>query len=161
MAPLLRSFRDAWVADLRAHPELQGKHRLTTIYPDGTQKDCCLGRACKLLGVKVDHIKPLDTDEVDYEEGKKVVVYIGEMISMPGYSVARLATGTDDTAGQDDLDQVPGLVVDSFTHAERDISLGEPGDGYSLVSLANLNDAGFTFPQIADIIEYFYDTVEG
>lgn len=37
-----------WIEDLRKNKDLQGRGRLHIITIDGTEKFCCLGRACVL-----------------------------------------------------------------------------------------------------------------
>lgn len=43
---------EAWIEDLREHPELQGNQHL---YCDG--KYCCLGRLCIIAGEQIEEIK--------------------------------------------------------------------------------------------------------
>lgn len=38
-----------WVKALRSGKFKQGTNRLTTVWEDGTESDCCLGVACKLF----------------------------------------------------------------------------------------------------------------
>lgn len=54
---MLNPIQQAWVDGLRSGDYKQGNGQLTTIKPDGTEEDCCLGVACKLAvkaGVEID-----------------------------------------------------------------------------------------------------------
>lgn len=70
-----RADRDAWVADLRAHPELQGHYYLSC-----NNKNCCLGRLAILHGCRIisgedrvqeDYLFPADEDLVEFPEHAK------------------------------------------------------------------------------------------
>lgn len=147
-AKLKASFKRAWLEDLRAHPELQGQNRLTTILDDGSERDCCLGRACKLLGVPrlaeftlpvtgvrgVEYGWIYDEDDDDRSEAE-----------LPKAAI-RAAVASDDLVSRVFFTELP--IMDR-ENTER------------YLCLEVLNDSGFTFPQIADVIDYFFPAAEG
>lgn len=133
-----RSMKQAWLADLRANPDKQGIGCLTsiTLHLDNTvgERDCCWGRLCKLVKMK----------RAPREKGQLYIRYIykGEQRNtMPPLNFL------------DELDPVfrnPDMLYLDNDHREP------LRDRYgNAVYLSGCNDSGLTFPQIADLIEYF------
>lgn len=126
-------FISEWTAELRSGEVEQGKHRLATI-DDGKVKFCCLGVAENLL-VK----KGLQTCTTAEDRDHDFMMF-----------------GAEEEAGV--LSQF-GVEYLGFDMPNPDIELEDfedpEGKGLSF-SLAELNDEGFTFVQIADLIDYFF-----
>lgn len=130
-----------WIADLRANGHRQGRHALSIADPSDLDnqdldRDCCLGRACKLfLG------EPLNVWQHTIREDQ--VEWLREWR---------------------DYDDLAGSIVWSGLPAQLQERLGLTGPGWlhiadrvgDRVNLAGLNDDGLTFAQIADLIEYFF-----
>ena len=114
-----------WLEDLRSGKIPQGKGCLGK----DTGERCCLGVLCDIA---VEHkvIKPATVDD-----------YRGDLI----YDECRslLPQSVRDFGW-------PGGILDSVQIDE----ITDRGTGY-ILSLADMNDKGFTFSQIADVIEYF------
>lgn len=150
LIPLTADLKARWVADLREHPELQGQKRLTTIQADGTEKDCCLGRLCKVAGVPRFEVLDImqdgnaDTDWDMQPTGEKRVVYGDEQL----HEDSLLPSGWFDLGSNND-------------GVDHDIRFPvETADFMNYINASTCNDAGFTFPQLADLIEYFVVPVE-
>lgn len=145
-----RSIKQAWLKDLREHPEAKGTGVLTRIMPDGSEKDCCWGRLCKILELPRrradgrDEEHPLDSFEYGYENDWSA--------PMPPYALLLQW-----------VDRV-GSSVDTLKFSNNDYLCDRD---YATVSLAGLNDQVFgpyhpragqqvmTFDMMADLIEYF------
>lgn len=102
---------------------------------------CCLGVACDISGfgewVSTESGKALGFkySPVHYAEDKGLPTQVATWLGLP--------LGP---AAHPENPRIPGLLVrDTFSALEGD----------DVISLAQLNDSGFTFAQIADVIEYF------
>lgn len=123
----------AWIADLRSGQHEQAR----TILRDGTGF-CCLGRLTELyiaanpgkMQFRHDLYSWAHLDGGTATERKKT--------PMPVVAWA----GLQSVLGDIDNDDIPNGPSDPN------------GDGDEVDSLADLNDAGLSFPQIADVIEY-------
>jgi hypothetical protein len=146
---LTPEFKAEWTAELRSGNRLQGKGRLSRIYIDNdgvkTERLCCLGVACELR--PADAIKRIDAEfEVDsetndpngVESGKIQTVFYNGMSGMPSESFNAKHFGGDS----------PGFYLYWTDQFENNF--------HKLVTLAELNDDGLTFSQIADVIDYLY-----
>jgi hypothetical protein len=118
-----------WIAALRSGKYPQTTHNLKT-----EQGFCCLGVLCDISGVG-----EWDDQGHGYEY---YVVYGGRECSVLHSRLAKEIGWDVKNFGQAGI--VPGLTL-------RDA----PGEE-NLVRLTQLNDDGFTFDQIADIIQYFF-----
>lgn len=125
--------RRLWVEDLRANPDKQGKGYLTrmdTVNGVSVERDCCLGRLCKLAiaaGVKVPTVITVkDPAFQDY----KVIKYGVDL------NYTSLPREVMDWAG-----------LDSDNPLLPSLSLLMPR------SCSVVNDEGNTFPEIAAAIE--------
>jgi hypothetical protein len=114
---------DLLVAALRSGEYKQGHGKLTKITHEG-EFDCCLGVACK---VAMKHGVPLRVRRDDPR-----IAYIHVF-----YDEA--------------TNYAPLAVQDFFGFGAKNPVTNERGHGAG--SLAELNDGGYTFEQIADIIE--------
>lgn len=121
-----------WVAALRSGDHKQSKHALRT-----ENGYCCLGVLTHLLvdELGLDVRVGLDVRAGGEQpfRGDKAYSYNGS-VSLPPLAVAA---------------QLYGEVV----HSPASVIWAVPGPGDSLVSLAQLNDNGFSFAEIADLIE--------
>ena len=77
-----KALRAKLVEALRSGNHKQGKHRLTSITKRGEELDCCLGVACKVLGLKgrVESIRP---EEQGRTVAKRVYGSRGEAAVLP------------------------------------------------------------------------------
>lgn len=119
-----------WLKALRSGEYVQGEGYLCTA-SDTRLKHCCLGVLCDVL-IPESRSKTTET----------IVRYDGAMYCLPA-SVEALA-GLDEA---DPQIEIPGL--------EYKDNCG--GMWYNKIKLSKLNDDGFTFSQIADLIEYFVE----
>lgn len=129
--------REEWVAALRSGEYTQGHTRLRKRNTrTGEDELCCLGVLCE-LAVRHGAIQPATLDWED---------------STMQYNDWTYPDGEDKHGAY-----LPQSVMDWADVSSNDIKVQLPaGDGeYSggRESLVSLNDGGFTFPQIADMIE--------
>lgn len=144
-----------WLAALRSGEFRQGTEALATITdPDASEHDlkngaefCCLGVAAYLCGAAID--LPRWGDGPMMVGG--AVVFDDDSELAPG-SVARwLGFPFHDTWGEDRVDfsidwgDVGNMLTQDSGQTLR-VGVG---------TVASLNDKGFTFSQIADLIDYF------
>jgi hypothetical protein len=166
----------SWVTELREGDRLQVKGGLAkfTSDNDGTTKVgyCCLGVGCEVAGVDKYQFQFEDPDENDedadaysYGTGGMTELAPPEFLTWLGFTVDDNHAGN----GYDlRLDYVPDDLADVSVqgteeqHAkwtERVAEYERPYSDYAdplfPLTLAGLNDSGFTFAQIADCIDYF------
>lgn len=116
-----------WIADLRSGNHLQGTGFLRQTTIEGKTLYCCLGRLCEIVKEEMN----LDWDENGYFDGDakalshSVKKYCGLELCNPA---------------------IPVLPGDNF-HPDM------IEDESNTTTLAQLNDNGYTFEQIAQIIE--------
>lgn len=137
---MLLCHRNFWVAALRSGLFKQGKSWLTSITDTGEERDCCLAVACKIFGVKRIRVEPINT-------------------ALPNIVSAARYWDDDNEDGERQVlpNQLRRLFsLDRIGHLT---GLFDRNDGE--VSLAVLNDAEFTFDQIADIIEHWVPITNG
>jgi len=126
---MLRADRDRICAELRSTNEKQGEMRLERII-DGVSHFCCLGIICKL------YIPEQRNYDVRYE----TVRYDTFSSTLP----PELAAKFGDRFGFMDFN------MPAWRYAGHNVSLS--------YDLTQLNDnAGLTFSQIADMLEYFFE----
>ena len=128
-----REVAEKWVAALRSGGYDQCTGLLEHFYSDGTSGFCCLGVLCRVVGA---HREVSLNRDVWYSA-----------ISSDGWHA-----DSSSTALTDEIRESVGMKT-----FEGDLYYSEIDDG--TISLAVLNDAGFTFDQIADIIEYFWEVL--
>lgn len=128
-----------WVAALRSGTYQQGQAQLRRKIADGSYQYCCLGVLCAI------------TPEIEFEldERKDYAGFIGKPESsslcfMPIGSVEFFSAVTGEAESPVDYT----VSVESYIE-------GLDGRNGERTSLIGLNDNGFTFDQIADVIEYF------
>lgn len=123
------AIKDAWVEDLRSGKYEQGKSVLRT----ETDKFCCLGVLCE-------------------------IAVMNDVIPAPELTGAEYRYG--DPSGDRSAAVLPGVVqdwsglFDGLPYAPAEL-VNDTGDEL-YVDLASLNDGGMPFPQIADVINYFF-----
>lgn len=135
-----RDIAQRWVDALRSGDYEQGKERLARKGADGKTKFCCLGVLCEIaLADGIVERKSYDGDEDTYYRT------VGDA---DDESCTSLPLAVREWAG---LGWRPGGVVDPQITSE----VYTDGDGYECpASFVDLNDsAGYTFAQIADVIE--------
>lgn len=133
---LTKSQLAVWTADLRANADIQGKGYLE--YGD---RFCCLGRICYLMKDQLGLVKKVNPNGLCSYDGSDTILprkardLLG--IDMNG-DLYTFKTGVisyvDNLYNQK---QIPSQIIRKRT-------------------LAALNDDGFTFPEIADILDKFY-----
>ncbi len=146
---------------LRSGQYVQGRDHLSNIVTDEItrktrQEDCCLGVACKVAishGVEIRVEEKVHADI--YGEADGIVLYDDADIYMP-------KSVFDWYEIEPPGDFGPYFNFDSFGNFYFEV-----GDGQDSVNAVGalligwigadqLNDAGYTFSQIADMIEHFY-----
>lgn len=136
---------EAWVAELRSGKYEQGDGKLHKITPKGEDQFCCLGVACELYEQKVGGLHPRQMPHRDYE-GNIVIGYSTYSGPVP-----------PEHSGDGFAYTLPPEVTEWLGLASDDGSFSDaaPNDlpEESSTSLANLNDSGRTFGEIADTIE--------
>lgn len=126
---LPEAIKNQWVATLRSGKYPQGVGALAT----DDDRHCCLGVLCEIL--------PGVTSTVDARTGKSEFRYDDPY---PAINYLPRGIATKYFHGQDN----PRIELwDDLTFRNSTLT--------STTTLANLNDDGFTFKQIADVIDYF------
>lgn len=134
---------------LRSGEYSQTSHTLCTIDKDGKSSFCCLGVATDIF------LKEIGEEWVKYEEWGNTIGYAESDKYLPE-PVREWA----DVAASNPIIKIHlPLMTESlyYNYGERSDSIRvdwEAGEYYLNLSLAGLNDSGFTFEQIADVIEY-------
>jgi uncharacterized Ntn-hydrolase superfamily protein len=134
-----KEIADQWVAALRSGEFTQGDQVLTQVHDDGTKTYCCLGvlseLACRagVIAAPTEEKTMIERDGV--QEEVTALIYGG--VASQSKTIA------------------PGVVVEW-----AGLSHGNPiTDDFGSRTLAGLNDGGYTFAQIADIIERDWRTL--
>lgn len=134
--PMDAEIKQEWIAALRSDEYKQGKGHLTT-KEDGTDYDCCLGVLCK-IAVKHGVIEP-----------PKVVTR--------EYHTRDIMYGPDEDSNSAILpgivSQWAGMGNNQAGELNSDIAPKYPNVESSVDCLSAANDGGYTFAEIADIIE--------
>lgn len=143
-----------WIAALRSGNYKQAKHRLRIEHTDGSASYCCLGVLCELYRQETGEGKWLDDlvnlpaqDAADNDES-----YIAhDIISNNTNALAspRFLDGAKDKDGE----VVPIAVRKWAALPQGNPTYGGPNGNDS--SLADRNDAGYSFEQIADLIDRY------
>jgi hypothetical protein len=124
--------KQLWINALRSDQYPQGTNVLAYKRPDGVTYYCCMGVFCEVLP----YVERTYPSRVDFS------------------NIAYVATG------EEVVTVLPSAVINieelesvnpTITYPGRD----EYGPTNEHISLAELNDSGFTFNQIADMIERF------
>jgi hypothetical protein len=162
-----------WATALRSGNFTQGQYTLSVVYQyERPPEDCCLGVACKL------HVAAEPVLKVEYSANqlnffKKIppetpngwpdhygVYYDGNPTRLPPKT--REWLGMTTSSGEirhpwmrQYLHEESGTFRLASHDHETPILDDEDEGGY--ISLMDLNDSGFTFAQIADVIEFFAD----
>jgi hypothetical protein len=134
-----KEIADQWVAALRSGEFTQGEQVLTQVHDDDTRAYCCLGvlseLACRagVIAAPTEEKTMIERDGV--QEGVMALIY--------GSGASQSKT------------IAPGVVVEW-----AGLSHGNPiADDFNGRTLAGLNDNGYTFAEIADIIERDWRTL--
>lgn len=128
------SKKAAWTAALRSGEYLQGRGMLRGEYAEGEIYYCCLGVWCD-----IDPATRWGAHDYAVDQHGDASVSI-----LPYGTAVGLFQSVDDDLINNPA--VPGLLARNRYEGEGDVQ----------VNLAELNDAGMTFEQIADIIDYFF-----
>lgn len=127
-----------WTAELRSGNRVQATGTLEVV-ENGVKEQCCLGVACDIfadtLGLHVEKIEGWRVDAV-------VTSYDDETGVLP--NSVRDYLGLEDSNPLIELPLTP-------EQREQAIFDGKPIH----TGIANLNDGGMSFEQIADVIDYF------
>lgn len=139
------SIKRAWIEALRSGKFEQGKNLLGFQRTDGSREYCCLGVLCMVQGAEP-KLRNLDYSHGTLEFGQSENVELEEVLPL----ATAIETGLYEDYGASWMAMNPTLAgvpnMSTFKYpASLDLS----------ISLAHCNDAGFTFAQIADLIEYF------
>lgn len=137
-----------WTESLRDPDLNQTQGALCVVKSDGTQSYCCLGLGSSLVpGMQVTHPDgyiaqyPTSDYEVKFGEAQVRGLAPREFIEWLG-----LERANDGNWMRRELD----IYLDFPHHLSA-----RGGARLRLYTCSHLNDAGFTFPQIADLIDYF------
>jgi hypothetical protein len=143
---LIPEIKAEWVAALRSGDYNQGQRRLVTLQEGVAPKYCCLGVLCHLIEEKGEYnLKHSD-------EPFRVVYFVGESEDegeTRDASVDVLPRSLAESLGLDTSPEVPFSATLKEDARIRQASLALNGN----LPLAYLNDKGFTFEEIADLIE--------
>lgn len=142
---------EAWIEELRSGRREQATGALCHIDENGKQSFCCLGVVTDMYAAQIGISKEISTahhlnfsdPQVRYGEHGENAVLPVEMIDFLGLPHNQRNPSFD----------LP-LTSEQIEQAEVD---GMP----YIICLAELNDDGFTFEQIADVIQYFLIDNEG
>jgi hypothetical protein len=134
----IREHRAAFLAALRSGEYTQGYGTLTIVERDGSERHCCLGVACT-VAVKAGAIQRL-----------RVVEYGDD-----GSVVGNVRYGLDDNSYYGYDTELLPRPMQGWLGIHRANPTLVPG-----MDAAHLNDdAKLTFPQMADLFEYFFANV--
>ena len=140
-------FKERLIEALLSDKYKQGQHRLVTVEPDGDHH-CCLGVACDL----VDHNaweKPFKDYSTQYGD------YTSRNFNYKGFmAVGTLPRSVWEETGLDETG-VFAVWGELDSDGKQYTLDGMYMPGLESISLAQLNDSGFTFKQIVDVIRYF------
>jgi hypothetical protein len=141
---------NTWLAALRDGTRKQGKMRLATVHQDDTVSYCCMGIGCAVAEIEVRASEYSHTDAGTGDTYTWLKYGHVEASDLPPDEFVEwldLATATGDNTWHMYLgDQGPEPYDLKTKHG--DYIVGAP--------LATLNDEwGLTFPQIADLLDYF------
>ena len=131
----LGPIQKAWLKNLRAHPERQMEEQLGERTNDGGYKVCCLGEALLTL------YREYDSIDIESESEFLDHVFQGDGVLYDHGAMEALENSYDELGLRDSEG-----VFDN-------IRLGDA------ISLAEANDLGYTWLQIADFIEENPETV--
>lgn len=138
--------KQEWLEELRSGNLKQGNGRLTYRNPDdGSELDCCLGVLCKIAvkhGITSVVVRP-------FEDQETIAYGTLDDVAILPENVAQWASITR----SGDLH-----TVFENEHYDPDAS---SGIGKEISSLTEMNDAGYTFAEIADVIEKEFDEIRG
>lgn len=126
----LGPIQQAWIKELREHPERQLKNHLGRKDDEGI-KLCCLGQGLCILDL-INGVESVFTENAWLVDGS----------DRRSLAVSHSSLGLHDSLG---------YFKDPVTHNDTKI------DGYD--SLAQCNDSGMSWPQIADLIEKHADKI--
>lgn len=150
-----KDIKAAWIKDLRTTDARQAMGALKERLSEDEVGYCCLGRLCVVVRDQFPEI--LEQIGVAVDEGEGSI-----MVSTPGWDDGDyLVDGTDDAQCSEDNESSGTLVlrlVEALGLPSIDVAIvppeGSAFDWCYAKSLVDLNDeAGFTFGQVADVIE--------
>jgi hypothetical protein len=152
--------KQAWLKALRSGEFAQGKRVLIAKDDEGLTRYCCLGVACILaMNAGVEGLElqfsyadeEIDVDDDVEELGIRGNTMIGVFVSQAEFPYA---DGTIRTLDNRDAELLPAPVREWLGVGSNnpDTEALDPSSNRRM-SLAQLNDAGRTFAEIADIIE--------
>lgn len=142
-----KSVAEKWVAALRSKKYTQGKKVLKSKSPRGVVRHCCLGVLCELYQQdrRAKKMKPMSGGSFKPAEKYDDGVPAGSLI----YDF-------DERNGTASYATLPLRVVKWAGMASDDGQLVEDlymDNGHNVQTLAELNDSGTSFSEIADVIE--------
>lgn len=141
--------KEPWIARLRSGQDVQGKEMLKTM--DG--KLCCLGVYCEMVGLPT-RVEPYPRESVMFVgfDGSKSNIAIPHTSGIPFVGELASCSTNKEFTGEESV----------FSCETRHLKVSKSVESPNMTdfrtqsySLPTLNDGGFTFLQIADIIEYF------
>lgn len=138
-----RSGKRQWIKALRSEQFLQGKQKLKMVDPHrgDLAHHCCLGVLCELNGYR--EKRPYGTSTVTFisPKGREENSFLPlELVEKYELRYNLLASYLNNTPQRNNPMMFKAVL---------------PDGGVEFYSLAHLNDQGFTFNQIADLIDYF------
>lgn len=157
--PMNPDVKKAWVEALRSDNYKQGVGALCIVTPNKQKYHCCLGVLCDLYGGSNDTL-PLRERVVEVQPSGVVPSTTKERYGQNAYTLmyalasSTLPTAVSDWAGlRDDNPRFAFNTEVAKAFAQRTHNLEEEDADHT--SLAHLNDHGYTFAEIADIIEKY------
>ena len=148
----------AWVQNLRTTTLKQGKNHLCEVDPKGGRHFCCLGVGSKQAGVphqvnEETHMLEFGDEHADNLAPYEFMVWLGLVPHSVETDVAQHGEPLDVEDGYDVHLDYP-YEIRNLRQQGKEFS-ASAGTFSSLSTAASLNDSGFTFAQIADMIDYF------
>jgi hypothetical protein len=131
---------EEWTAELRKGDRIQGQGRLHEVLENGVEKFCCLGVVQDMLH------KQGEQDRILWEAQPEDSIPTQYAYVDPG-GFEEIGTLTKQAADKLGIPQNPPIAI---TFHENGTLKTE------VYLIAQLNDSGFTFSQLADVIDYFY-----
>lgn len=129
--------KEKWIKELRSGRHIQAKK---VLHNAKTQAKCCLGVLCEVAGFAKE-IKEENVYSEEFGQDVTLVVYEYEF--------------PDGTVETRELSK--NFTIETFKNRCGCVIIPKLYDRTeNTPSLVGLNDEGFTFDQIADIIEYFF-----
>ena len=160
-----QDIKQRWVEDLRANSDKQGIGSLRRGKPGAPAQDtfCCLGRLCELA--VQDGVIPPPRQDLDFDQGPNESYAYANRNELAGLLMANTGclprdvrhwAGIPEVLGDTIRVQIdPSALSPAAFRGLTKVTNNSFRDPPSIWTLAELNDAGVSFPVIAEIIDTF------